>query len=38
VGVFTRLFIERFPHLPVEEEGCLADPMMCERFIQRIKA
>lgn len=38
VGVFTRLFIERFPHLPVEEEGRLADPVMRERFIQRFKA
>ena len=38
VGVFTRLFIERFPHLPVEEEGRLTDPVLRERFIQRFKA
>lgn len=38
VGVFTRMFIERFPHLPVEEEGRLADPMLRERFLQRVKA
>jgi uncharacterized protein YbbK (DUF523 family) len=38
VGVFSRMFIERFPHLPVEEEGRLADPVLCERFIQRVKA
>jgi uncharacterized protein YbbK (DUF523 family) len=38
VGVFTRMFIERFPHLPVEEEGRLTDPVLCERFIQRVKA
>ena len=38
VGVFTRMFIERFPHLPVEEEGRLADPVLRERFIQRVKA
>lgn len=38
VGVFTRMFIERFRHLPVEEEGRLADPVLCEMFIQRIKA
>jgi uncharacterized protein YbbK (DUF523 family) len=38
VGVFTRMFIERFPHLPAEEEGRLADSVLCERFIQRLKA
>jgi hypothetical protein len=32
------MFIERFPHLPVEEEGRLADPALCERFLQRVKA
>ena len=37
-GVFTRMFIVRFPHLPVEEEGRLADPMRREKFIRRIKA
>ena len=37
-GVFTRMFIERFPLLPVEEEGRLADPMRREMFIRRIKA
>jgi uncharacterized protein YbbK (DUF523 family) len=37
-GVFTRMFIERFPLLPVEEEGRLADPMRREKFIRRIKA
>ncbi|MDO8738445.1 DUF523 domain-containing protein [Candidatus Deferrimicrobium sp.] len=38
VGVFTRMFIERFPHLPVEEEGRLTDPVLRKRFIQRVKA
>lgn len=38
VGVFTRMVIERFPHLPVEEEGRLADPILYERFIRRVKA
>jgi len=38
VGVFTRMFIDRFPHLPVEEEGRLADPVLLERFLQRVKA
>jgi uncharacterized protein YbbK (DUF523 family) len=37
-GIFTRMFIERFPHLPVEEEGRLADPVLWERFFQRVKA
>jgi hypothetical protein len=32
------MFMERFPHLPVEEEGRLVDPVMRERFIQRVKA
>jgi len=38
VGVFTRMFIERFPQLPVEEEGRLADPVLCRKLIQRVKA
>lgn len=38
VGVFTRMFIERFRHLPVEEEGRLADPVLCEMFLRRIRA
>ena len=38
VGVFTRMIIERFLHLPVEEEGRLADPARCERFLRRVKA
>ena len=37
-GVFTRLFMERFPRIPVEEEGRLADPVRRERFLQRVKA
>lgn len=37
-GVFTRMFMERFPHLPVEEEGRLADPMRRGKFIRRIRA
>ncbi len=37
-GVFTRMFIGRFPDLPVEEEGRLADPALCERFIRRVMA
>ena len=37
-GIFTRKFIGRFPRLPVEEEGRLADPALCGEFIRRIKA
>ena len=37
-GIFTRMFMQRFPHLPVEEEGRLADPALRKRFIQRVKA
>ena len=36
VGVFTRLLAGRFPHLPVEEEGRLADPALRERFLRRV--
>ncbi|MGZ9265436.1 MAG: DUF1722 domain-containing protein, partial [Candidatus Deferrimicrobiaceae bacterium] len=38
VGVFTGMFIDRFPQLPVEEEGRLADPVLYREFIQRVKA
>ena len=38
VGIFTRMFIERFPHLPVVVEEHLADPVLCEKFIRRVKA
>jgi len=37
-GVFLRMFIDRFPHLPVEEEGRLADPALCGAFLRRVKA
>ncbi len=37
-GVFTRMFLDRYPHLPVEEEGRLADPARCGRFLRRVKA
>lgn len=38
VGVFTRMFIERFPNLPAEEDRRLADPVLCGKFIRRVKA
>ena len=36
VGLFARAFMERFPLLPVEEEGRLLDARLRENFIERI--
>lgn len=36
VGLFAKAFMERFPGLPVEEEGRLNDPQLRENFIERI--
>ncbi len=36
VGIFAGAFMQRFPHLPVEEDGRLNDPGLRENFIQRI--
>ncbi len=36
VGIFARAFIERFPLIPVEEEGRLCDPPLRENFIERV--
>jgi uncharacterized protein YbgA (DUF1722 family)/uncharacterized protein YbbK (DUF523 family) len=38
VGLFARAFMERFPLLPVEEDGRLHDPVLRENFIERIFA
>jgi len=38
VGFFARTLMEQFPHLPVEEEGRLADPSLRESFIVRVFA
>jgi len=35
-GIFTRMFMERFPLVPVEEEGRLADPVLREMFVERV--
>lgn len=37
-GIFTRVFMERFPDIPVEEEGRLHDPFLREHFIERVFA
>jgi uncharacterized protein YbgA (DUF1722 family)/uncharacterized protein YbbK (DUF523 family) len=36
VGLFARAFMERFPLLPVEEDGRLHDPRLRESFIESI--
>lgn len=36
IGIFAAAFMERFPYLPVEEDGRLNDPGLRENFIQRI--
>jgi uncharacterized protein YbgA (DUF1722 family)/uncharacterized protein YbbK (DUF523 family) len=35
-GLFARAFMERFPLLPVEDEGRLHDPGLRENFIERV--
>ena len=36
MGVFARAFMERFPLIPVEEEGRLNDPILRDNFIERV--
>jgi uncharacterized protein YbgA (DUF1722 family)/uncharacterized protein YbbK (DUF523 family) len=36
IGMFARAFMERFPLLPVEEDGRLHDPGLRENFIEAI--
>ena len=35
-GVFAHAFMERFPLIPVEEEGRLCDPVTRDNFIERL--
>ena len=37
-GLFAEALIDRFPHLPVEEEGRLSDPRLRENFVERVFA
>jgi uncharacterized protein YbgA (DUF1722 family)/uncharacterized protein YbbK (DUF523 family) len=37
-GLFAAALMERFPNLPVEEEGRLSDPRLRENFIERVFA
>jgi len=36
VGLFARALMAAWPHLPVEEEGRLTDPVLRENFVERI--
>ena len=36
VGIFARAFMDKFPYLPVEDEGRLCDPALRENFIERV--
>jgi uncharacterized protein YbbK (DUF523 family)/uncharacterized protein YbgA (DUF1722 family) len=38
MGLYARALMERFPLLPVEEEGRLHDPVLRENFIERVFA
>jgi uncharacterized protein YbgA (DUF1722 family)/uncharacterized protein YbbK (DUF523 family) len=38
VGLFARALLDRWPHLPVEEEGRLTDSRIRENFVERVFA
>jgi uncharacterized protein YbgA (DUF1722 family)/uncharacterized protein YbbK (DUF523 family) len=38
VGIFAATVLERFPNLPVEEEGRLCDPRLRENWVERVFA
>lgn len=37
-GIFAAMFMEKFPLIPVEDEGRLHDPILRENFIERVFA
>lgn len=37
-GVFAEVFMQRYPSVPVEEEGRLNDPALRENFLERVYA
>jgi uncharacterized protein YbgA (DUF1722 family)/uncharacterized protein YbbK (DUF523 family) len=37
-GLFAAALVDRFPNLPVEEEGRLSDPRLRENFVERVFA
>jgi uncharacterized protein YbgA (DUF1722 family)/uncharacterized protein YbbK (DUF523 family) len=36
VGLYARELVAAWPHLPIEEEGRLSDPVLRENFVERI--
>ncbi|MBD3347720.1 MAG: DUF1722 domain-containing protein [Candidatus Eisenbacteria bacterium] len=36
VGIWARAFMDRFPLIPVEDEGRLNDPVLRENFVERV--
>jgi uncharacterized protein YbbK (DUF523 family) len=38
IGVYAQAIMRALPDLPVEEEGRLDDPVLCEHFIERVFA
>lgn len=38
MGLFAKAFVERYPLIPVEEEGRLNDAALCENFFERVYA
>ncbi|MCW8975297.1 MAG: DUF523 and DUF1722 domain-containing protein [Sedimenticola sp.] len=36
IGIFARALMNQHPHLPVEEEGRLNDPVLRENFVNRV--
>lgn len=37
LGIFTRMFMERFPRIPVADEGAFTDPSSLEAFLGRAR-
>ena len=37
-GIFAAKLVERFPNMPIEEEGRLSDPRLRENFVERVFA
>jgi uncharacterized protein YbgA (DUF1722 family)/uncharacterized protein YbbK (DUF523 family) len=38
IGLYARALLARFPHLPIEEEGRLNDPVLRDNFVVRLFA
>jgi uncharacterized protein YbgA (DUF1722 family)/uncharacterized protein YbbK (DUF523 family) len=36
IGIFAKAFMEKFPYIPVEDDGRLCDPGLRENFIERV--